>query len=103
MGKKEWREDAACKDIPKGVFFPEHITETAFNKALKICATCPVTKQCLDYAMKHESGERCRYGVYGGRTPKERYLMDKDMDPQPRPVVAPITTPIRELPRWLRK
>ena len=53
--------------------------------------------------MKHESGERCRYGMFGGLTPKERYLLDTSLDQQPRKVATPTTTPIKELPHWLGK
>jgi hypothetical protein len=96
VGKKEWREDAACINLPKKIFFPEPCaTEGSYTQAKKICDSCPVTKQCLDLAMRSERGERCRHGMFGGKTPKERYVMDKTLD-------APITTPIKELPRWLR-
>jgi hypothetical protein len=55
----------------------------------------------LAMALKHESGERCRYGMFGGHTPKERYLMDTSNDQQTRQPATPITTPPKELPHWL--
>jgi hypothetical protein len=100
----DWRSKAACKDMPKNMFFPENChAEKGYAVPRKICGTCPVKEQCLATAMKHESGERCRYGMFGGLTPKERYLLDTSLDRQPRRVVAPITTPIKELPHWLGK
>jgi len=43
------------------------------QEAKSYCAECPVIKQCLAFAMKHE-GPRAqeRWGVQGGLTPKER-------------------------------
>jgi WhiB family redox-sensing transcriptional regulator len=36
--------------------------------ALKICATCPVCRECLDYALEHHID----HGVWGGSSERER-------------------------------
>ena len=38
------------------------------NALRQICLSCPIWKECLTYAMKHED-----YGVWGGMTSIERY------------------------------
>jgi WhiB family redox-sensing transcriptional regulator len=99
----DWRSQAACKNLPKNIFFPEQPSDNAYKQAQKICGSCPVQQDCLAMALKHESGERCRYGMFGGHTPKERYLMDKTGEQIPRRPATPITTPPKELPHWLGK
>jgi len=54
------------------IFFPEDLTplrkSDAIESAKKLCAVCPVMKQCADYAIaKNES-----YGIWGGTTSSER-------------------------------
>lgn len=43
---------------------------TPYAEALAICASCPVTEECLTYALACEAD--LHYGVYGGTTPDER-------------------------------
>lgn len=62
-----WREEAACLNLPVDPFFPEQGQSAA--PAKKICATCPVRNECLDYAMT--TGQE--YGVWGGLTEDERH------------------------------
>lgn len=38
------------------------------DEALKVCAACPVTKECLEYALTINE----RDGVLGGTTPSQR-------------------------------
>ncbi len=55
-----WAEQAICRGMDMSVFFPA--TRDGVTKAKKICATCPVSSQCLDYAIKNG----LTHGVYGG-------------------------------------
>lgn len=61
----EWREKAACRDIHTNFFFP-HIGSRKGRKeserAKKICAECPVQKECHEFA----EGQHEEYGVWGG-------------------------------------
>lgn len=86
----EWRTDAACRGVTSredDVFFGvDNLGEqghpglsTARHEeitiALTFCQSCPVTRQCLRMAMRAEAGApatRSRYGIFGGRTPRQR-------------------------------
>jgi WhiB family redox-sensing transcriptional regulator len=53
------------------LFFPLSASGPALeqiDEALRICASCLVKRQCLEYAM--ETGEAT--GIWGGTTPDER-------------------------------
>ena len=67
-----WTERAACRDIPKTVFFPEGGT-AAYRQAKSICAACPVTDECLSYALRTHQHEGC----WGGLAPDERYRKER--------------------------
>lgn len=58
------------------VFFPETTVGVSssgiYNDAIKVCELCPVAKKCLAYAMEIETNDVRRYGVWGGKTPRER-------------------------------
>ena len=65
---------AACRDLPGAddIFYPPHGQRA--TQARRICASCPVRLECLQYALEQESGnERMRHGIWGGLTPWERY------------------------------
>lgn len=61
----DWRLLAACAGIPDvdAIFFPERETEATATAARRICAACPVTAECLAFAV--ETGSR---GVFAGLT-----------------------------------
>jgi WhiB family redox-sensing transcriptional regulator len=83
----DWRHRAACLRVDPELFFPsvdekgirlDSLTaHRAYEEPKAICKGCPVAVQCLDAAMQCESGAG-RYGVFGGLTPAERRLMDKE-------------------------
>lgn len=58
-----WRDWAACRDHDTEKFFA-----TDPVPALRVCLECPVTDQCLDWAMRASVEE----GVFGGYTAAER-------------------------------
>ena len=52
----KWQDDAACKDQPLDLFFPVEGERAAERfqreqEAAKFCAACPVSTECLDYAI----------------------------------------------------
>lgn len=57
-----WMEHAACRhpEADPEVFFP-HVGGTP-NRALDWCRDCPVTSDCLTYAL----ADPHTYGVWGG-------------------------------------
>lgn len=63
---KEWRLDAACRDLDTAVFFPETEAQVAAAKA--VCATCPVRELCLEFALVTRQDD----GVWGGLDENER-------------------------------
>jgi WhiB family redox-sensing transcriptional regulator len=76
---RQWQEQAACADYGPGVMTPEEESAAAPRSALReaaaICARCPVASECLEFALDAEAGvsPQGRAGVYGGRSPMERY------------------------------
>jgi len=67
----EWRAAGACLSADPDLFFPVATGPIAVQQmtmARRICASCHVRQECLDFAMR--SGET--HGVWGGTTPDER-------------------------------
>ncbi|WP_432133501.1 MULTISPECIES: WhiB family transcriptional regulator [unclassified Streptomyces] len=67
----EWMRRAACLDEDPELFFPVGTTGPALRDiaaAKQVCARCPVTAECLAYALT--SGQRS--GVWGGTCEEER-------------------------------
>ena len=70
----QWIQLAACKKKTALFFPPEEEMKRAnivYRNAKAICKDCPVTEQCLQYALREEM----YFGVWGGTTPKERQAM----------------------------
>lgn len=64
-----WREAAACIDVTYQVsFFPSKEDLLGIAKAKAVCSTCPVSDQCLSWAIVSNQTE----GIWGGNTAKER-------------------------------
>ena len=69
-----WQVRAACRGPNTSVFYPPLHLEKRSDKrwrerqAKDICATCSVTRECLDYAL--ETGEQ--HGIWGGLNEMER-------------------------------
>lgn len=80
LERPDWQDRSACKGVSHEIFFPENPggQESVYNQALNFCANCEVTKECLAYALEFENGKRERFGVFGGMTPKQRWLHDKE-------------------------
>ena len=71
-----WMPNAACRTAdPEDFFGPdgERITsrERREKQARKTCATCPVSRQCLGYAVATKQGA----GIWGGTSPEERIAL----------------------------
>lgn len=61
-----WAKEAKCLAADPETFFPEKGGST--REAKKICALCPVTDECLAYALEHDE----RFGIWGGLSERER-------------------------------
>ncbi|HVR78071.1 MAG TPA: WhiB family transcriptional regulator [Acidimicrobiia bacterium] len=65
----DWRNLAACSGNQHNLFFPtDGADETSAGRARAICASCPVSADCLEYAL--ETNQRA--GIWGGTTEDER-------------------------------
>ncbi len=67
VAQEAWTAESACRTLGPDLFHPGPGETTAAAKA--ICATCPVTAACEDYADRYS----IRYGVWGGKAPDERH------------------------------
>jgi WhiB family redox-sensing transcriptional regulator len=70
---QDWRDRAACRTEDPRVFFPpEGATSARLTREAKaICAGCPVTAQCLQFALASPE----RHGIFGGLSERERHGM----------------------------
>lgn len=68
MTAPNWRDDALCAQTDIEAFYPG--TGEDYHPALAVCSRCPVTTQCLGYALAIEGD--LRHGIWGGTTAKER-------------------------------
>lgn len=66
-----WQSDALCAQTDPEAFFPEKGGST--RDAKKICATCEVRAQCLEYALHNDE----RFGIWGGLSERERRKLRK--------------------------
>ena len=72
-----WMERAACANLQTVRFFPSDPESAA--EAIAVCQGCPVSAQCLDYALRH----RITDGVWGGTDGRTRTRMLKMRPKQP--------------------
>jgi WhiB family transcriptional regulator, redox-sensing transcriptional regulator len=68
-----WAEQAACSGCSPDLFYPERGGRT--EEAKKVCAICPVRKECLDHALA--AGEV--HGIWGGLSEKQRRRVRRDV------------------------
>jgi WhiB family transcriptional regulator, redox-sensing transcriptional regulator len=69
--RTEWRSLSACRDENPDIFFPAPRSLTMFvqlARAKAVCGSCPVTEECLRYALT--TGQD--HGVWGGTSEEER-------------------------------
>ncbi|CAN5540203.1 WhiB family transcriptional regulator [soil metagenome] len=69
----EWQIQGACRGLDSATFFhPENERGPSRarreRQAKEVCAACPVTEACLDWALR----TREPYGVWGGKSTEER-------------------------------
>lgn len=61
-----WQADALCAQTDPEAFFPEKGGST--REAKRICESCEVRSECLDYALENDE----RFGIWGGLSERER-------------------------------
>jgi WhiB family transcriptional regulator, redox-sensing transcriptional regulator len=66
VAEEAWMADGACRTTHADLWFPgrgQTVTE-----AKPICNQCPVTDECLEYAIANNE----RFGIWGGTSERER-------------------------------
>jgi WhiB family transcriptional regulator, redox-sensing transcriptional regulator len=69
-----WQAKAACRGPQTSLFFPPSHFERKDDKEIResrakaICATCPVKRSCLEYALRIKEP----HGIWGGLNEVER-------------------------------
>lgn len=72
----DWRHEAVCRDEDPELFFPVGSSGPALAqiaRAKVVCNRCPVTLQCLHWAI--ETGQDA--GVWGGMSEEERRTLKR--------------------------
>jgi WhiB family redox-sensing transcriptional regulator len=72
-----WRRDASCQDTDPELFFPVGTTGQALVQianAKAVCAQCPVSHQCLEFALSTNQDS----GIWGGTSEEERRKLRRD-------------------------
>ena len=66
-----WRRHSACRDTDPDLFFPVGTTGAALvqiDQAKSVCSICPVSNDCLHYALSTNQDS----GIWGGTSEEER-------------------------------
>jgi WhiB family transcriptional regulator, redox-sensing transcriptional regulator len=66
-----WQDDAACGTSDGDAWFPEKGGSTRLAK--RVCRSCPVSSQCLEYALRTNEA----FGVWGGLSLAERERLQR--------------------------
>jgi len=67
--RKSWFDLASCKGKTELMFPKRHKDITYIAQARAICKTCPVKKDCLEYALEFPSADM--HGVWAGLTSRQ--------------------------------
>lgn len=70
-GALAWQDRALCAQTDPEAFFPEKGGST--REAKRVCSTCEVRSECLDYALANDE----RFGIWGGLSERERRKLKK--------------------------
>lgn len=66
---KSWFDLASCKGKTELMFPKQHKDITYIAQARAICKTCPVKKECLEYALEFPPADM--HGVWAGLTSRQ--------------------------------
>jgi len=66
-----WMDFALCAEVDPELFFPEKGHHEISRAAKRVCAACPVTAECLNFAFLIGADS----GIFGGTTAEERRVM----------------------------
>jgi WhiB family transcriptional regulator, redox-sensing transcriptional regulator len=73
--ERNWRLDAACRDVDPELFFPEtgQVPQTAAAK--QVCAGCAVRGPCLEEALHGPQARDDHTGIFAGTTARQRVAL----------------------------
>lgn len=83
-----WSARAACTGSNPDLWFPERGVNP--DDARAICATCPVRRECVDYAVRWD----IQFGIWGGLSVRERRRLGRSAG-RPHKIPAPHGTTTR--------
>jgi WhiB family transcriptional regulator, redox-sensing transcriptional regulator len=66
--RRLWMDLALCAEVDPELFFPEKGHNDIARAAKRVCAACPVTAECLNFAFLIGADS----GIFGGTTAEER-------------------------------
>lgn len=66
---EEWKLHGVCRTVDPELWFPE--SSAGGFRAKRMCRSCPVQMECLEYAMANNEV----FGIWGGMTTSERKKM----------------------------
>lgn len=72
----DWREHALCAQTDPEAFFPNK--GDSGEQAKRVCADCPVTSECLAWALAH----RIPFGIWGGLSVEQRRRLQRGQAPR---------------------
>jgi hypothetical protein len=62
MDKHKWKDDAACIDFDRNLFFDKYEEDVDLRPAIdNFCGQCPVARQCFAVGISQKE-----WGVWGG-------------------------------------
>jgi WhiB family redox-sensing transcriptional regulator len=67
----EWIDRARCREVGTELFFPEASDPVTVLRAKRICGSCEVQAECLQYGLRET------HGIWGGTTEAERRQIRK--------------------------
>ena len=82
-----WFDFAACKGKTQLMFPKEHKDITYIATARNLCRSCPVQKECLEYALEFPPADM--HGVWAGLTSRQLAAEQRRRDIKPlRPTLS---------------
>jgi WhiB family redox-sensing transcriptional regulator len=64
----EWMKSARCREVDTEIFYPDKSDAATGTHARKVCISCEVKVECLEYALSNNE----LFGIWGGLNPKSR-------------------------------
>jgi WhiB family redox-sensing transcriptional regulator len=74
-GERDWRLDAACREVDPELFFPEPGQVPQAAAAKQVCAGCVVRGPCLEAALHGPQARDDHAGIFAGTTARQRVAL----------------------------